>query len=262
MKKVLVCALAVFFLMASCSTAFAATFSTSTTYATNADEFTVTTNVIDATSGDMISFLAYNGDTKNTENLVYADQIKLTGSTTTFSYTAKKDQITSTNILLGTTSTAFDPNTASLDDEVRKVNVKLNGVAKATVILPEVADASSTFTVELPLANNLGEPSAKVGTTDLTTVYSDGTLTIHDNAVITNGCEIAITAEVLEEVARDITGIESARFVAKQASENIDEGDEVLTVFAKITYNDGDKYGVRIGKSVETAVDYEAMAIG
>jgi len=260
MKKVLVCALAVFFLMASCSTAFAATITTSTAYATNSDEITVTTIVDGAASTDMISFLAYKGETKNKDDLVYADQ--QTGATTTFRYNAKANEIATTDIQLGTTSaTAFDPAIVSLDGEIRNVNVTLNGETKATVILPEEVNGSTTFVVNLTLASNQTFASAKVGDTTLTAEYSNGKLTINDDVSITNNCTIAVTATEAV-VERTITGIESARFVAKYASEYIAEGNEVLTVFAKITYNSGDKYGVKIGTSEATAVAYEAKGIG
>ncbi len=251
MKKVLVCALAVFFLMASCSTAFAATTTTTTTYS-NGDntKMTVTTTVAGATEGALYSFLVTDGE-KSTDNVIVADQktAGLNGSLS-FSYTGKTSDVVGFRAYSGNNENAE----LTDSDVTRVVTVTYAGDEAEDIenfILPAFGTAGT------PIPFEVFVPFDKViesVTVDGENIWSEGSLLDADFA---DGATLTVTLA-------DATSNEIVPDVAKGKTFWRSNGTEVLTVFAKVnSLIPGAKFGVVIFVNGEQlGGTYEAVNYG
>lgn len=226
MKKVLVCALAVFFLMASCSTAFAAATTTTTTayVSGNPDEMTVTTTVEGAAEGSMYTFLVTDDVKSDNDktNVVAADQQTIdTDGTAEFTYTGKTTAVTSLVAYSGNNVTASLTTDNTL---TRTVTIAYEGATldNTTLILPAYVSNETTipFTAFVPYNKKI--TSVKVGGTDLG--YANGSIKDSDFA---DDATLTVTLEDATESSIDTDTIVGRTFWRQN-------GDEVLTVFAKI----------------------------
>lgn len=208
MKKVLVCALAVLFLMASCVNAFAAaTYTTTTTYVTEGDttKLKVETNVTDVTEGTMVTYLAYKeettGEGPTDENIKFIDQ-QTAGSagSVKFEYTTEMGNLTGMTVKSG--SDAADQTDAYEEDEADRVRtIKVTcGDDSDTLKLPTDVtnsavstdiDTKTNYTVEtatftasadgataVDIMSSIDYSGGKIAITDSSTIGSNGTITI------------------------------------------------------------------------------------
>ena len=151
MKKVLVCALAALFLMATCLTAFAEPVTT-TSYVDN--KLVVTTTIDDANDGDMLTYLAYQSEDATIEDdeIIYIDQKTFEeGKTTTFSYTADKDAWVGTVVKSGS-SAASDPYSTTL--EGRTITVEFAGADSGSYEFTLANEGASVTTTTLTTSND------------------------------------------------------------------------------------------------------------
>ncbi len=237
MKKVLVCALAVLFLMASCTTVFAAGIQTTTTYANGLDDddMVVTTVVTDVAEDTMISFLAENGEGE----YVYADQQTSDGDETVFEYKGPKESISSVKVLSG--SNAQDDAELyelllSEEGYVRKIEVVVDGYENAdtTLYLPTYK-AETTYTFELAIEADLEFDSATLNAsyTTINMNQSENLFTFFDSEDFKDGDIFNMTFKTVDDIS--ITDVTTGSFATV-------EGD-TLTVFAKVTAPTND-YGI------------------
>lgn len=234
MKKVLVCALAVFFLLASCSTAFAAEVTTTTTYvAGDSSKMTVTTIVTGATEGKMYTFLATNGE-KNAENVVAADQKTVgTDGNLEFTYTGNTTDFISLSAFSGNNE---NNNMSSESGLARSVTVKFEGAELEDVelILPGLG-TTVPFNVDIPYNKKIASVTWNDG--EIKNLgYSNGQISndFPDDATLT------VTLENATENKVDADPAFGKIFWRKS-------GNEVLTVFAKITsLVPGTEFGIEL----------------
>ena len=248
MKKVLVCALAVLFLMASCTTVFAAT-QTTTTYAEgdtlDANNMVVTTVVTEVANGTMISFLAKNG-----EDYVYADQQTSNGGETVFTYAGPKESISSVEVLSGSNAQDAVLYEQLLSEEgyVRVINVEVNDHEDANTVLylPEYK-AGTNYTFELEVDADLEFGSATLNDTDTAIAMTQhgNVFTFTDSEEFTNGATFNMNLHTVVDVS--ISAVTTGSFVASDA--------EKLTVFAKVTAPENCEYGVILSNTTNSESD-------
>ncbi len=254
MKKVLVCALAALFLMATCLTAFAEPVTT-TAYVNN--KLVVTTTVTDATDGDMLTYLAYEGDAAaapaSDDDIVYIDQQTFVeGETTTFSYTTDKDAWVGTVVKSG--SSAADVETYVTTLEGRKITVVFAGADDGSeeIFLPLTGAAS--IVTELTTGNNWTVDAAY---TDYVSENTEGKFVITDaDASLADGTTITITTEVPYTFDPAVTLGKGKSFVTKDAEDN---DVEKLTVFGEVKTDvaspSGNWGGILITKDPSSATE-------
>ncbi len=150
MKKVLVCALAALFLMATCLTAFAVDveYITTTTYVDNKLE--IKTTATGTEPGEMLTYLAYTDEDPTDETIVYIDQQTFDGSTpVVFSYTS--DDVKTINDLSKITvksGSSKSDKANTLTEETRNAYRTINVVVKYSVANNEEEDV--TIPVKFP----------------------------------------------------------------------------------------------------------------
>ncbi len=226
MKKVLVCALAALFLMATCLTAFAVDYTTTTSYTTDG-QLTVTTNVTSAADNEMITYLAYKGTgdaPEKDDDIIYIDQKTWNGTELTFEYTTDKANLTGVKVKSGssTAATATD-----MELGARKITVKAEGQDDYVFYLPEtVGTHIETTTITVPEGYSLADAAYVEDV--------NGTVTITDNDALINNTEITVEF-VQNEVVNDPTVD-----VGYGNSFTTTEGEttkDILTVLAKVSTN-------------------------
>ncbi len=283
MKKVLVCALAALFLMASCLTAFAAPtgYETTTAYETvgGVEMLKVTTTVTGAAANEMLTYLAYEGEAAATaiddDDIVYIDQKSaVAGTPTVFTYYAAKTaaNLTGVTVKSGTSDPAvIDPEVIDLPG--RTITVKLEGQTDYIYTLPLEA-TTSTETTTLTIASGYEFADATVdgvSIADYVTAPS-GAIIIEDNAALVDGAEVIITVDATVTV-------EAPEFAAgTEKGVSFVVGDvEKLTVFGQVdtkVADDSAEYGILITTDADladfdlaaadgsTVIKYEALGKG
>lgn len=228
MKKVLVCALAALFLMATCLTAFA-TVSYETTTAYNSDgNIEVTTQATSDTNGEMVTYLAYTGDSATEESIVYIDQQTYYGEALTFSYVMDDEKLSTVTVKSGSSSA----NTATdMELGARKITVKAENQDDYVFYLPEtVGTHAETTKITVPEGYSLAND------TPAYVRNVEGTVTITDNAELINNTEITVTFK--------INAVPDAPVVIEEGSygnsftrydENNEPKEEVLAVLGIVT---------------------------
>lgn len=224
MKKVLVCALAALFLMASCVNAFAAaTYTTTTTYITDdsGEKLKVTTNVTDVDEGTMVTYLAYKeatpGEGPTDSNIKFIDQKTADSTGVKFEYTTAKDNLTGVTVKSGSNATDQTgmPYTEDESNRVRTITVTC-GDDSDTITLP-TATTASVITTKIAVKENYTLETATFtatgseAPTDIKSSigYTGSYITITDSAALTGNGAIAITvaAPVLSEATvSDVIG--------------------------------------------------------
>lgn len=250
MKKVLVCALAVLFLMASCTTVFAANIVTTTTYdegaTLDANNMVVTTVVTEVANGTMISFLAKNG-----EDYVYADQYTSDGNTpTVFTYQGPKESISSVEVLSGSNAPGAGLYEQPLSEEgyVRVINVVVNDHEDAnTVLYLPTYEEGTTYTFGLEVDADLEFGSATLNDTDTAIAMTQhgNVFTFTDSEEFTNGATFNMNLHTVVDVS--ISAVTTGSFVANDV--------EKLTVFAKVTAPENCEYGVILSNTTNSESD-------
>lgn len=280
MKKVLVCALAALFLMASCLTAFASTptYVTTTTYVmTDAGEkLQVNTNVSGADEGTMLTYLAYTGVEANDNSIVYIDQQTAdSNKTASFGYTTAKGNLTGVTVKYGSSvsDTATDGNY-----NVRTVTVSYREVPAVTLTLP--TEASETVTTGIKTGITVNEYESWSATIDgvadtnsiATVDEATGEIIIYDNKALSDGAAIVVETvdPIVIPVPEPDTGlVETGSFTGYESGEPV----EKMTMFGYATgatlednwggiivgtdYNAVDEY--EIGDDVEGVNEYRAL---
>ncbi len=212
MKKVLVCALAALFLMANCLTAFAAPaaadYTTTTTYIVDGDGTTklsveTTVATTNLTSGDMLTYLAYTGNsaTPADADIIYIDQQTYDGSTSPkFAYTTDDANISGVTVKYGASTLA----TAIEDDYTVRTITVTDGKTNNTVTFPSEVGANASVTTDIVISSNDASYTATLDGADvksLVTLDGAGKFVINDGAALAgaNGKTITIAVESEQE---------------------------------------------------------------
>lgn len=200
MKKVLVCALAALFLMASCLTAFATPeYVTTTSYVTEAGvtSLNVETVVTGAEADTMLTYLAYKGEAATDETVVFIDQKTADGSNPVeFSYTTAESNLTGVTVKFGTSAEGGSPITEPEADRTRVINVTVVDGGNAAITLPtEVGTSVNVTEIAVPTGYEL--TSAVIGETDVASLIdiTSGVVIVTDGAALVDGSTIIITLE-------------------------------------------------------------------
>jgi len=260
MKKVLVCALAALFLMATCLTAFAVpTYTTTTSYGTDGS-LTVATNVTTAEDGEMITYLAYNGtgDSPATDDdIIYIDQQTWAGETLTFSYTTTADKLTGVTVKSGSSELET---AQTMDLGARTVTVEVKGgdtVAATTITLPSASVGN--YVTDITVANAISAVTVNgsdATPADVATVNGYNKIVIVDNG-LADDAVIVITTVVPDTFEPAVAeGVSKGKaFVTTEEEVEV----EKLTVFGEVKTDvaepTGDWGGILITKTAATATD-------
>ncbi|MBQ6999159.1 MAG: hypothetical protein IJN62_05165 [Clostridia bacterium] len=257
MKKVLVCALAALFLMATCLTAFAEPVTT-TAYVD--DKLVVTTTVTDATNGDMLTYLAYEGDAAaapaSDDDIVYIDQQTFVeGKTTTFSYTTDKDAWVGTVVKSG--SSAADVETYVTTLEGRNITVTVNDgdtVTTKNYTLP--SQNAGTYVTDIAVANvEIDTVTVNDAVASEVADVQNGKIVIVDNG-LADDAVIVITMKVPDTFDPAVSLGKGKSFVTKDAE---DKDVEKLTVFGEVKTDvaeaSGNWGGILITKVADSATE-------
>lgn len=236
MKRILVCALAAMILMASCLTAFAApTYTTTTSYVkvNDVEYLQVSSTVINATEGDMITFLAYDenaGDTIEDNEVVYIDQKTVPADRTlNFTYNTDKAKLTGVDLKFGTDGDAAPAGDANVPSRTYTVSYKN---ATYTVVVPTAAVVDTVITTDLVLVTGEKLATATYGGANVLSAVStaDGKITIQDSTDF-NGGTIVVTSEATIEPIDPPTINNDKTLSAVFAKEVDGKLEETLTVF-------------------------------
>lgn len=212
MKKVLVCALAALFLMASCVNAFAATYTTTTTYVTEGEgneattKLKVETNVGGVDEGTMVTYLAYklgDGDEGPTDdNIKFIDQqtADSTGSVN-FEYTTDVGNLTGMTVKSG--SDAAEQTVAHEEaeaDRVRTITVTCGDGGDTLKLPTEVTNSAVSTNIDTKADYEVTEATFTASTDGATAVdikssidYSGDKIAITDSSSIGSNGAIVIT---------------------------------------------------------------------
>lgn len=240
MKKVLVCALAALFLMASCLTAFAAempSYVTTTSYVTEdgVTSLNVETIVTGAAADTMLTYLAYTGAAATDETVVFIDQKTADGSNSVeFSYTTAKENLTGVTVKFGTSddSVAGYPKTEPEADRTRVINVTVVGGESAAITLPTEVGTSVNATT-IAVGTGYTVKTAVIGETDVANLIDidSGYVKVTDDDALVNGSTITITLEAPYTFNPIVEATNSGHFTGYEGGEPV----EKMTVFGKAT---------------------------
>lgn len=249
MKKVLVCALAALFLMASCLTAFAEdtpNYVTTTTYVTDAEgeKLQVETNVTSATNGDMLTYLAYKEATlnegPNDSNIKYIDQQTVVNNSARFTYTTAKENLTGVIVKFGTSSESNPyTRTEAESERTREVTVVLGSDDFVQPLPTETT--TGIYTTDLPVPTGYTVESATLANGENVKSLIDvsgSTIKFEDDDALDDGSVITVTlaapdlgtAEIVENT------VKQGHFNGYEASKPV----EKMTVFGQITSDASD----------------------
>lgn len=192
------------FVVAGSTIASAASYSTTTEYASEG-KVKVITNVTEATDGTQLTYLAYNGESATEESIVYIDQQTVVDSAAKFEYTAtlgtegRQISSTGTKVLYGATgqTTATD---GDLGDGVT-ISAAEGAVNYTVVAVSYLPGESATFTVNVTPGYILTGVSYVMGAAEAVVVADAQAGVAVPAFVITDN--VVVTATV-EEIAADI----------------------------------------------------------
>lgn len=220
MKKVLVCALAALFLMASCVNAFAATYSTTTSYVTDNDgtKLKVSTNVTDVAEGTMVTYLAYKGEEPNDETITYIDQQTADSNGVKFEYTTDEANLTGVTVKSGSDEADQTDKPYVEDESARVRTIKVVcGDDESKVCLPTEAGSNIVKSTIIATKKDYKVASATFKKDDETegkdvkslVDYTGETIKITDDTKLLGNGTLTITLEEPEKatVADDASGI-------------------------------------------------------
>lgn len=242
MKKVLVCALAALFLMASCLTALAdatlPSYVTTTTYVMDGTttKLQVNTNVTGADEGTMLTYLAYTGETADDNSIIYIDQQTADADKkASFNYTTAEANITGVTVKYG--SSVSDSATTEADVyNLRTINVTYNGTTEP-ITLP--TNVSTTVTKTITTGLTVGDYesySAKINGVSapegVVTIDNANKIVITDNAALVDGAAVIVTIEEKEVIPAPVI---DAGVIANNAFTGYEDNKPVekMTVFGK-----------------------------
>lgn len=255
MKKVLVCALAALFLMATCLTAFAVDYTTTTTYNTNG-ALEIKTTVSGAVAGDMYTYLAYTDAEPTDETIIYIDQqTAAEGTPLTFSFSSSNadtiEKLKSVTVKSG--SSAADATTvdesADLKDAYREVTVEVaypdKDAVTDTVYLAEEYAVGNGERVELTDIIIEEGYSWNSATLNANIIIDDATrkVSVKDSAGLEAGTiTITLTKDVVIPVPSVDTSVTTGgRYVGFHGGQKA----EKLTVFGQISnIPEGKEFGI------------------
>lgn len=265
MKKVLVCALAALFLMASCLTAFAETpeYVTTTSYVTEdgVTSLNVRTVVSGATNGTMLTYLAYTGDSATDDTVKFIDQKTSDGSDVVFDYTTAKENLTNVTVKFGTS--AEDNAYPITEDEAartRVINVVVVDGGNDSIVLP-TATSTGVYATDIAVTSGYTVETAVIGSTDVANLIDidSGYVKVTDDAALVDGATITITLEEPYSYTPVVTEPASGHFNSFEAGLPV----EKMTVFGKADTDvavTGDWGGMLLSESAE-GLEYGATDV-
>lgn len=279
--KLISSVVAIVFILGIATSAFAATFSTNTSYGTDGNA-TVTTTVSGLVEGDVgaqITYIAYKQNTIDSDNILYVNQEEVTASNYTdfkFRYTVAKEDLS------GVSVTAIGLGTDSVD------SLAAGTAADAKIGAYTVSVASGIENGSLSLSASEAYPDAKVTVTITPDKYyelDEFFVGSTETPVVGNTIEVAITADTvvsatfkelevsitpelsLDERTQfaDIDTVEVAEYttVDKEVVDVTDgSGIPVKNVLGKVIGNPaGYEYGMKVTLSDDEVLYYKAYDI-
>lgn len=250
MKKVLVCALAALFLMASCVNAFAAaTYTTTTTYVTEGDttKLKVETNVSGVGDGTMVTYLAYkeaDGEGPTDDNIKFIDQqtADTTGSVK-FEYTTEMGNLTGMTVKSG--SDAADQTAAHEEaeaDRVRTITVTCGDDSDILKLPTEVTNSAVSTNIDTKADYEVTAATFTASTDGATAVDIKDSINYDGEKItITDSSSIGINGAIVITLKAPATA--TVEDVAKGQYSGHSDGDAAhkMTMFAKAGSNVADK---------------------
>lgn len=266
MKKVLVCALAALFLMASCLTAFATpAYVTTTSYVTEdgVTSLNVKTVVTGAEDDTMLTYLAYTGEAATDETVVFIDQKTADGEPVEFNYTTAESNLTGVTVKFGTSDEdeAY-PITEAEAARIRVINVAVVDGGNDSIVLP-TATSTGVYATDITVPSGYELVSAVIGETNVASLIdiASGVVKVTDAAALVNGATITITLEEPYSYDPEVTETVAGHY------NGYDAGDpaEKMTVFGKadtdIAVNAGDWGGMILSENADFDIDTVGVQI-
>lgn len=263
MKRILVCALAAMILMASCLTAFATSYNTTTSYVTEygGEWLQVSTHVTDADEGEMLTYLAYNDANDDATiadtEVVFIDQttVPATGEAN-FVYLTGKGNLTGVDLKFGTNKAGANVVDSTVPSRAYAVEYK---GATYNVVVPTAA-VETVIVTDLTLVVGEELVSATYDSTDVTgaVAIADGKITIQDSASF-NGGTIVVTSEATIEPI-DPPTINNGKTLSAVFAKDV-EGklEETLTVFGYAVSDLATGWGgIVVSKDADAIAAYKA----
>lgn len=266
MKKVLVCALAALFLMASCLTAFATpAYVTTTSYVTESGvtSLNVNTVVTGAAADTMLTYLAYTGDAATDETVVFIDQKTAEADTpVTFSYTTAESNLTGVTVKFGTSAEddAY-PITEAEAARIRVINVVVGDDSDSIVLPTEIS--TGVYATDIAVTNGYTVKTAVIGETDVAALIDveSGVVKVTDAAALVNGATITITLEEPYTYVPEVTDTNAGHFNGFESGLPV----EKMTVFGKadtdMAVDAGDWGGMILSESADFDIDTTGVQI-
>lgn len=279
--KLISLVVAIVFIIGTATSAFAATFSTNTTYDTNGNA-TVTTTVSELTEDDagaQITYIAYKEDTIDANNILYVNQEEVTAdnfSDFKFTYTVARENlsmVSTTAIGLGTDavdslsaansqSTQIGGFTVEVDSNIENGTISLS---ENEVYPDSVVDVTITpnahYEIDKLVVN--GDDVAVSGNTYALTVEKDTVV-----SAVFKQIEVTITPDLTENEALQFADIET---VAAEQYKTVDEEVVVLddatnipvkNILSKVIGNPaGYEYGMKVTLTDGQELYYKAYDI-
>lgn len=240
MKKVLVCALAALFLMASCLTAFAAempSYVTTTSYVTENDvtSLYVKTTVTGAETDTMLTYLAYTGASADDDSVVFIDQKTADGSApVVFDYTTETKNLTGVTVKFGTSddSVAGYPKTEPEADRTRVINVAVVDGGNGAITLPTEV-TTGVYATNIEVTTGYTVETAVIGETNVANLIdvASGVVKVNDDAALVDGATITITLKAPYTFEPIVEETNEGRFTGFEGGLPV----EKMTVFGKAT---------------------------
>ncbi|MBE7052759.1 MAG: hypothetical protein E7391_00595 [Ruminococcaceae bacterium] len=276
-KKVIAVAAVTAMLCASCISASAATYTSTTTYYNGVDKIQVTTNVSGLAANDEVTYLAYAGEgdfNPATSTIVYVNQYTVGSEETaakTFSYVTDSANVGSSimmakadsNFENGAVINPAENDTDTIDGAAVTFNVSVDGAA---AVATQVEAAKGNVQVSIPVTltgkevvavviDNSIAATEVIVTENSIKVPMNITKTSYDIAVTTKDADVAIAAPTF------VAG-------AKEFNKEVTVADEtvtgtVYTVIADATYTPVEyEVGVAFADEALFTKDATGTAIG